>query len=101
MLENREIAPVPPSAETPIDIAKTWTGNQVPLLTELLEEITRDVIRKQEHILEDGSGVVKGIFNADPFTRPICHGIIRRLPQEVLKPDMEKKMGHLICFATE
>lgn len=83
-----------------IEIARAWTRNHTPLFLRIIETVTQEVLANGEFESDDEADIAR-ISSPDPFTRPLCHGVIKRFPNHELIFGIIKRLNYPIYLKTD
>lgn len=80
-----------------LETARTWARAKTDRFRIILETITEEVLRTGPF---DEFELAR-LTSPNHFARPLCHGLVKRFPDEELAVGMMKNPNHTLCIKTD
>ncbi len=80
-----------------LETARIWVRAQAEHLRTIIETISKEILSKGP--LDEFE--IRKLTDPNPFSRPLCHGLVRRFPESELATGMVKNLHHTLCIKTD
>ncbi len=81
-----------------LEVGRAWARTYTPFFETIIEKVTRQAVELLEKRLPTQEAEIARarVLVPNPFARPLCHALIRAVPDELLPTGMSRHMFHTI-----